>query len=310
MPNVPENNAPPILGSAFTKTLHKRPYPAISPSRPELSQAGRTVLITGGHQGIGLAISRAFGQAKAARIIIVGRRVDLVSSSASQLSVDFPSTEVVGLAVDVTDQKAVTGLWDDLAKKNILVDVLVVNAAKFTLGHVSTLSIDEILDDYAVNVFAGVDFALRLHKQPGAEGRPKAIVNLSSLAIHDNTFTDELPLYSASKSAGTMLMQQLARHVSPEEMQVLSFHPGGIFTEQARNRGLSPDDPVWDDGNLCGQFAVWAASPEARFLHGRFVWAKWDVTELKEANVLERLEKDDLFLSVGVVGLREWNSSP
>jgi hypothetical protein len=59
---------------------------------------------------------------------------------------------------------------------------------------------------------------------------------------------------------------------------------------------------------LCGHFAVWAASPEARFMHGRFLWAKWDVTELKEAELRERLEKDDTFLRVGVVGLREWES--
>lgn len=43
-------------------------------------------------------------------------------------------------------------------------------------------------------------------------------------------------------------------------------------------------------------------------MHGRFLWAKWDVTELKEAELRERLEKDDTFLRVGVVGIREWES--
>jgi len=32
---------------------------------------------------------------------------------------------------------------------------------------------------------------------------------------------------------------------------------------------------------LPGNFCVWLASPEAAFLHGRFVWANWDVDELK-----------------------------
>ena len=31
---------------------------------------------------------------------------------------------------------------------------------------------------------------------------------------------------------------------------------------------------------LPGNFAVWLASPEAKFLSGRFVWAEWDVDEL------------------------------
>jgi hypothetical protein len=31
---------------------------------------------------------------------------------------------------------------------------------------------------------------------------------------------------------------------------------------------------------LPGHFAVWLASPEARFLRGKFVYANWDVEEL------------------------------
>ena len=34
--------------------------------------------------------------------------------------------------------------------------------------------------------------------------------------------------------------------------------------------------------DLPAAFTVWAVSPEARFLNGKFVWAHWDVTELKE----------------------------
>ena len=33
---------------------------------------------------------------------------------------------------------------------------------------------------------------------------------------------------------------------------------------------------------LPGQFCVWLASPEAKFLRGKFVWVNWDVDELKE----------------------------
>lgn len=36
----------------------------------------------------------------------------------------------------------------------------------------------------------------------------------------------------------------------------------------------------WSD-TLPGNFAVWASTEEARFLHGRFVWCNWDVEEMK-----------------------------
>lgn len=54
---------------------------------------------------------------------------------------------------------------------------------------------------------------------------------------------------------------------------------------------------------LAGDFAVWLASPDATFLHGRFVMAAWDVDELRVGEVREQIEKDPFFLKVGVLGL-------
>lgn len=51
---------------------------------------------------------------------------------------------------------------------------------------------------------------------------------------------------------------------------------------------------------LPAHFAVWAASPEARFLNGKFVWAHWDVEELKA--MADQIESTDKF----TLGLRGW----
>lgn len=48
---------------------------------------------------------------------------------------------------------------------------------------------------------------------------------------------------------------------------------------------------------------MWAASKEAQFLHGRFVWAAWDVDEMKQGEVAQRLQSEPHFLKVGVPGL-------
>ncbi|TVY63414.1 hypothetical protein Focb16_v015280 [Fusarium oxysporum f. sp. cubense] len=54
--------------------------------------------------------------------------------------------------------------------------------------------------------------------------------------------------------------------------------------------------------NLAGNFAVWAASPEAEFIHGRFVWAAWDVEELK-TRIEDGVKKNPRFLMAGIEGL-------
>jgi hypothetical protein len=51
--------------------------------------------------------------------------------------------------------------------------------------------------------------------------------------------------------------------------------------------------------SLPATFTLWLASPEARFLKGKFLWANWDVEELKaRRNELESTRQ----LNVDMVG--------
>ncbi|KAM6504656.1 hypothetical protein FSOLCH5_015391 [Fusarium solani] len=317
-------------GYAFTKTVHHAPYPAISPSRPELSQAGKTALITGGTTGIGFAIAKAYAQAGAKRVIILGRRKGLIQSATARLEADYPKVQLIGRVCDVADLAAVEELWASFDKDSIFIDVLVLNAAKVSPAEpLLTLGRDAVLDDFNVNVRAHIDLAARLYNQPGGKARPKvsfiipsfipeplllikmltadkALVNVSTQAIHDFNIAGKFPNYTLSKNAGTLLVQMVAKDVSPSELQVVSFHPGGILTDGTRGAGWTEDDYAWDDEDMPGQFALWAASPEARFLHGRFVWAGWDVDELRDGELRQRIDQDEYFLRVGVVGIQEW----
>ncbi|KAL7627820.1 hypothetical protein AAE478_002015 [Parahypoxylon ruwenzoriense] len=302
-----------VILQKLTNNFHQGPYPAISPLRPEISQSGRTVLVTGGTEGIGYSIARAFALAGAHKVIILGRRAGATASAAASLqkeiSKDGTATraEVIGLQCDIASTAAVAQLWEQLASESTVVDVLVLNAAAVTpVQPILELGLETLWADFGMNVRAQLDMTDRFYKQEGkgvSETKGKQyLVHVSTLCIHDWT-VETSRSYGLTKNAGALALQLVAQDTPPDRMQVLSFHPGAILTESARRAGYTEDSIAWDNAELPGHFAVWAASPEAAFLHGRFVWAAWDVNELKSGELRRRIDEDPFFLKIGVRGL-------
>lgn len=168
----------------FTSILRKEEYEAISPSRPELNQAGRTVLVTGGSDGIGLGIAKAFITASAARVIIIGRSTERLSRARKELEQVAESqgknTHILAESCDATDKKSVDALWAGFKEDNITIDVLVLNAAKFATAQ-PLLEVDEgeLWSQFEANVRAPYDFAKRFYNQPGEESRVSQQVRYS-----------------------------------------------------------------------------------------------------------------------------------
>ena len=111
--------------------------------------------------------------------------------------------------------------------------------------------------------------------------------------------------YGASKLAFWELLRRYATEQPFEGQQeivrMFTYHPGAFYTPLAKVTGLPSDALPWEDISLPGHFATWLAlSGEADFLHGRFVWAHWDVDEL--IALKGRVEKEEGFLrfSLGV----------
>ncbi|KAJ8131734.1 hypothetical protein O1611_g1888 [Lasiodiplodia mahajangana] len=285
--------------ATLTDPIHNNTYAAISPLRPELSQAGKTILISGGNTGIGYGIARGFVKASAAKVIITGRRAEVVSQAARDLQRQGDKTEIIGIPCDVSNEASVEALWDKLKSEGTVVDVLALNAVGFPpkkpLRDIGTHGIWKLFD---VNVRAQLQMSERFLRQDGiGETKTKAI------SVHDFNVGSEYPGYALTKHSVQLALQLIAQDSSPEEVQIISYHPGAIFTENARDKGWTEDAIPWDHVDLPGHFAVWAASPEAKFLHGRFAWASWDVGKLQSGDIRKRIDQDPAYLKIGINGL-------
>ncbi|KIK66762.1 hypothetical protein GYMLUDRAFT_218209 [Collybiopsis luxurians FD-317 M1] len=291
---------------SLIKSHHRATYPAISPTKPSLSQAGKTVLITGGGGGIGFNIARSFAKASASRIIIVGRRGRLLDEAVIKLREEFKvGTEFIARQTDIGDDASVTALWDFLHSQNIVVHVLVLNAAQVAPVGTDTLSMskEELMTAFGVNVGGNFFMSAKFVQQRlRYAGQQLNLINVSTAGIH----MDDTPLfnpYTSSKAAFAALIGRIANERSVEDVQIISFHPGLLYSEGV-SKTYDQDAFEWDEMDLPADFSVWAASPEASWLHGRFVWAHWDVDELKSnPEVLKRLEGEKGFLKVSVQGL-------
>ncbi|GAW03306.1 short-chain dehydrogenase reductase [Lentinula edodes] len=163
----------------------------------------------------------------------------------------------------------------------------------------------ELMKAFDVNVGGNFSMSVKFVSQPlRPVGQQLNLVNVSTAAIQTYRVPNQNP-YSTSKAAFTALVGRIADEHPVEDVQIISFHPGVLYSESA-SASFDKNAINWDEMALPADYAVWAASPEASWLHGRFVWAHWDVDELKaDKNILKRLEEEKGFLKVAIQGLPE-----
>ena len=233
-----------------TKTWHDTTYASLDPSRPELSAKGKTVLITGGGSGIGAETALYFARAGAARIALLGRRLEPLKETRTSISKEIPDVDIFVQSTDVTKKEEVDGAFDAfLSGGKGKIDVFVAGAA-VTGPMESTNDVDpeKMLSTIDKNLRGSIYTAQAFLKHAAEDA---VVIDISSSAAHVN-FAAYFATYNVAKLAVFRLWDSLA--CANPTMRVYHIQPGVVDTAMNREVGGVKAMGFADDG----QFLFWS----------------------------------------------------
>jgi short-subunit dehydrogenase len=183
----------------------------------------KTVIITGGSEGVGAAAARLFADA-GANLLLVARNKKNLEAMAEELR---GRTRVEIFAMDVSDTDACVDLFKKANFEFGRIDVLVNNAGYHKRGPVESVDADELARMIDVNLKAPI-MLTRIALPYLREANGGAIINVGSLAGRapiPNSAT-----YAASKAGLRSFTYALAQEFTDNKIKVAVVSPGPIDT--------------------------------------------------------------------------------
>jgi NAD(P)-dependent dehydrogenase (short-subunit alcohol dehydrogenase family) len=192
----------------------------------------RTVLVTGGAGGIGLATAERFAS-EGARVVIADRDAEHARSGVDQVK-RAGAPDAWAFACDVSDPAQVASCVADAIARSGSLDVVVNNAGLMTFKSIVDLTRDDwhrVLGVDLLGAFFFIQQAFQ-HMKPGG-----AVVNVAS--IHAVETEPMVAPYAAAKSALVSLTRSAALEGKPRGIRVNAVLPGAVDTPM-----------LWDNPNV------------------------------------------------------------
>ena len=237
---------------------------------------GKVVIVTGGSQGVGIGITRAFLDEGAS--VVTCARKSFEEHPAART--DDERRRCVHVAADIRDDAQIDAVIAATLERFGRLDVLVNNAGGQPPADPATVSPRFIRAIIELNLTAPMIFAQKAYQVMHEQGEGGSIINISSQASMPSGSGGSLAPYGAAK-AGLNHMTRSLGSAWGSEVRVNCVSLGWVRTEAMEDLLLSDGNdpsaniPVGrmgtpdDIGGIC----VFLASDKAGYVNGATVWA-------------------------------------
>ena len=198
----------------------------------------KVALITGSGTGIGMTVAKKFVE-NGASVIILGRRKEPLEDTSKMLNEIINEKQTNGFVkifsgVDVSDEKAITGMFDTLKNENINVDIVVNNAGVSgpvtCFAHAPLDDFRSTVDIHLTGTFWTSVQALKVMNEGGK------IITISTF------FAEERPLeqrpyrfrgpYTASQGAKNRLVEAMSWELTEKGIISIGTNPGPVHSDR------------------------------------------------------------------------------
>ncbi|KAH6723801.1 putative oxidoreductase ucpA [Leptodontidium sp. 2 PMI_412] len=246
---------PPHVGFNFVDTLHHDIYHNIDPTKSDLTQPSKVVLVTGAGRGIGRSIALRYAESGVAHIIICARTASELDSVEQAIRSINAGVHVTKFPLDITDEAQVTAAANRVKQDIARLDMLINNAGiTEPWVPIAESSIDDYWNTWTVTI--------------------------KSTSIGTHIIAPGASAYQTSRLALLRLTEFVDAEYGSKGVNSVAVHPGGVLTDLSRNI-KQIQVALTDTPELCAGFVVWLTKGGRTWLAGRYVAATWDVDELE-----------------------------